>query len=353
MIALPGNPFGEHSLRPDEFHAELAGPGQDFYQTYFGALGAVIEEFERDARGWIRDIVYTVSGDGLLEAGVDLRAADPVTMIRNSALCIPHGARMRDRFLVPATLRAWFNEADLEVFATEFERTGLAGPLCYYRNIDASWHDLADQSGQPLTVPAFFLGADLDVGTWWGQEAIERAPEKITNWLGCRLLEGCGHWIQQERPDETNALSWISCEAYSAEPQEIEVRSVWGWTRSRKRVRRRGTVSSSPPRSLRRDRPGYGEGTDRIRSSKTIGARGTLARWSFSCRRSASEPNISNKAARIACGGLDEVRQIDEAGETKRLVSSVPRGPAPHGHPRQASNLGVGVRSGWPRERLI
>lgn len=206
LIALPGNPFGEHPLRPDDFHAELAGPGQDFYQTYFGTLGAVIDEFEQDARGWIRDIIYSVSGEGVVEAGVDWHAADPVTLIRNSALCIPHGARMRDRFVAPAKLPGWFTEGDLDVFAAEFERTGLAGPLCYYRNLDANWHDLADQAVNPLAVPAFFLGADLDVGTWWGEEATQRAPEKITTWLGSHLLEGCGHWLQQERPDETNAV---------------------------------------------------------------------------------------------------------------------------------------------------
>ncbi len=204
LIALPGSPFGEH--RPDDYHRELAGPGQDFYQTYFGTLGPIIDEFEADATGWIRDIVYSVSGEGMLEAGFDITAADPISLIRQSALCVPHGTRMRERFLTPARMPAWFNETDLAVFVEAFEGGGLAGPLSYYRNLDADWHDLESQRDQPLTVPAFFLGAEFDVATWWGAEAIARAGERMTDWRGSRVFERCGHWLQQERPDDTNAV---------------------------------------------------------------------------------------------------------------------------------------------------
>jgi pimeloyl-ACP methyl ester carboxylesterase len=51
-----------------------------------------------------------------------------------------------------------------------------------------------------------FLGAQYDVGTWWGAEAIARAREHIPNWLGSRILDGAGHWLQQERASETNAV---------------------------------------------------------------------------------------------------------------------------------------------------
>ena len=204
LIGLPGNPFGER--RPDEYHAELAGPGQDFYQTYFGTLGPVIDEFESDVRGWLRDIVYSVSGEGMQEAGFDVNAADAFTLIRGSALCIAHGTRMRDRFLTPQRLPAWFDEADLDFFTSEYERTGLAGPLSYYRNLDADWQDLAPHADRKLTVPAYFLGAEFDVATWWGAEALARVKEKVSDYRGSVIFERCGHWLQQERPEETNAV---------------------------------------------------------------------------------------------------------------------------------------------------
>lgn len=204
LIALPGNPFGERP--PHEIHTAISGPGQDFYQVYFSGLGAVIEEIEQDLRGWVRDLMWTVSGDSLAESGFSLAGADPVALIRESALCIRHGARMRDRFATPTHLPHWLTDADLDVFVSALEQGGFGGPLSYYRNLENDWHDLAPLVGKPLLAPAMFLGAEYDVATWWGAEAIARAPEVIPNWLGSRVLPGAGHWLQQERAEETNAV---------------------------------------------------------------------------------------------------------------------------------------------------
>jgi pimeloyl-ACP methyl ester carboxylesterase len=204
LIALPGSPFGER--RPDELHREVAGPGKDFYQTYFGTLGPIIDEIEADLRGWIRDIVWSVSGDFLGTTGIDFANTEPLEFIRMSALCIPHGALMRERFPAPPTMPAWFTARDLDFFVGEFERSGFAGPLNFYRNIDANWHDLAAVAQQPLTAPAMFLGAEYDVATVWGREAIRRAGERMPNYRGTRIFERCGHWIQQERAEDTNKV---------------------------------------------------------------------------------------------------------------------------------------------------
>lgn len=204
LIALPGSPFGER--RPVDLHREIAGPGMDFYQTYFGTLGAVIEEIEADLRGWIRDLVWGVSGEVMTAMGQPLPVDDPIPLIRASGLCIPHGAKMRDRFPAPAKQPDWFTEADLDYFVREFEGSGFSGPLSYYRNLDQDWQDLANIADRPLEVPAMFLGSDFDIATWWGAEAVARAAERIPNYLGSRMLQGMGHWIQQEQPDQTNAV---------------------------------------------------------------------------------------------------------------------------------------------------
>jgi epoxide hydrolase A/B len=204
LIALPGNPFGERS--PDQMHAAIAGPGRDFYQVYFSALGAIIDEIEHDLRAWVRDLMWTVSGDALAASGFTLAGMDPVELIRASALCVPHGQRMRERFASPAKMPAWLSDADLDVFVDALERGGFGGPLSYYRNLQNDWQDLAPLQGRPLEVPAMFLGAEYDVATWWGAEAIERAREVIPNWLGSRVLKGAGHWLQQERAAQTNAV---------------------------------------------------------------------------------------------------------------------------------------------------
>ena len=49
------------------------------------------------------------------------------------------------------------------------------------------------------------MGA-VEVATWWGQEAIARAEERCSDYRGTTILKGCGHWLQQERSAETNAV---------------------------------------------------------------------------------------------------------------------------------------------------
>lgn len=53
-------------------------------------------------------------------------------------------------------------------------------------------------------MPALFIGGEFDVATTWGWEAIEQALSHIPQYRGSRTLPGCGHWIQQERPEEVN-----------------------------------------------------------------------------------------------------------------------------------------------------
>jgi pimeloyl-ACP methyl ester carboxylesterase len=203
LIALPGNPFGECS--PREVHRRVAGPELEFYQEYFGTLGPVIDEIEGDLRGWVRDLMWTVSGDALAASGFTLSGGDPVALIRASALCLRPGDRMRDRFATPAHMPAWLSDADLDVFVDALQRGGFGGPLSYYRNLQDDWLDLAPLQERKLETPAMFLGAEYDVATWWGAEAIARAPEVSSNWMGSRILKGAGHWLQQERAEETNA----------------------------------------------------------------------------------------------------------------------------------------------------
>lgn len=207
LIALPGSPFGER--RPNDYHLELAGPGKVWYQDYFAAQDGIIREIEQDLRQWLLGLVYTVSGDALSVAmrGAGAQAViDPIEVIRNGPLCMPAGARLKDAFVYPDKMPAWLSDADLDFYAAEFMRSGFAGPLSYYHNIDNSWQDLASQADAPLTPPAMFIGGQYDVGTAWGAEAIERARERMPNYCGAHILPEMGHWIQQEAPGATNRL---------------------------------------------------------------------------------------------------------------------------------------------------
>ena len=117
---------------------------------------------------------------------------------------IPRGGQLRDRLIVPERLPAWLSEADLDYYAGEFERTGLTGGLNRYRNVDRDWEDFGAFVFTPIMVPALFIGGQYDGPTLWGARAIARFDQTLPNLRGSFILDGCGHWVQQERPDEVN-----------------------------------------------------------------------------------------------------------------------------------------------------
>lgn len=205
LIGLPGCPFGE--TRPRDYHIELAGPGRTFYQDYFSEQDAIITEIEQDLRRWFLGLTYTVSGEAAAQAvAAGQHPEDPIEALRYGPLCMANGARLDDAFVWPDTMPTWFTEEDLDFYVGEFERAGFSGGLAFYHNVDAGWEVLADVEQTPLTPPAMFVGGEYDIATAWGAEAIERADEKMPNYLGSHIITGAGHWIQQECPDETNRL---------------------------------------------------------------------------------------------------------------------------------------------------
>ena len=113
---------------------------------------------------------------------------------------------MIDLFAAPEGEMPWLPNADLDRYVAEFERTGVSGGLNCYRNIDRDWEDLAAFRHQPIGVPALFVGGEKDGPVIWGAAAIARFGETLPDLRGQHILSGCGHWTQQERPEEVNEL---------------------------------------------------------------------------------------------------------------------------------------------------
>ncbi|MFB4264882.1 alpha/beta fold hydrolase [Nonomuraea sp. GTA35] len=189
LLSVPYAPRGPH--RPTDAFAAMGGD-EEFYVGYFQAEGRAEAEIEPDVRGWLAGFYAALSGEG------------------QGAYFVPRGGRLRDRF-PQDTLPSWLTEADLDVYAGEFERTGLTGALNRYRNVDRDWEDLAAWDGAPITQPALFIGGALDASTTWMAGAIEAFPRTLPGLAGAHLLDGCGHWVQQERPEEVNRLviDWL------------------------------------------------------------------------------------------------------------------------------------------------
>ena len=101
---------------------------------------------------------------------------------------------------------AWLPEQDFQFYLSEFERTGLTGGFNRYRNITRDWYELAPWRFAPIVVPSLFIGGDKDGPTILGQGAIDRFDVNLPRLVRSEILTDCGHWVQQEKPDEVNEI---------------------------------------------------------------------------------------------------------------------------------------------------
>jgi pimeloyl-ACP methyl ester carboxylesterase len=93
--------------------------------------------------------------------------------------------------------------------ASELRNSGFRNPLNYYRNIDRNWELLAPWAGAVIRQPALFIAGKEDhvIRGPTGEKQLKELPSTVPGLKGIVLLDGAGHYIQQERPNEvTTAL---------------------------------------------------------------------------------------------------------------------------------------------------
>jgi pimeloyl-ACP methyl ester carboxylesterase len=103
----------------------------------------------------------------------------------------------------------WLPENELAVYSAEYERTGFQGGLQWYRSRTEGRYDSELQlfSGRTIDVPSMFIAGKSDWGTYQRPGNFERMQESAcTRMLGCHLIDGAGHWVQQEQPERVSAL---------------------------------------------------------------------------------------------------------------------------------------------------
>jgi len=111
----------------------------------------------------------------------------------------------------PAEIAAckWLTEPELGVYTEEYGRTGFQGALQAYRvfsdpELNA---ELRLYSGRTIDVPSLFIGGKSDWGTYAAPGALDLMTTKAaTKMAGVELIDGAGHWIQQEQPARLGAL---------------------------------------------------------------------------------------------------------------------------------------------------
>jgi epoxide hydrolase A/B len=160
----------------------------NFYWQYFQTPGVAEAEFERDPALTIRKVL----GRGV---------SDPAAMF------ITEGKGFLGNIGQVEKLPDWLSEADIAHFADAFRQSGFRGGLNWYRNLDRNWDLTAAWQGAQIHQPSLFLAGSRDsvITGLIGSKRVTELEKVLPNLRQKLIIDGAGHWVQQERPDEVNA----------------------------------------------------------------------------------------------------------------------------------------------------
>lgn len=161
----------------------------NFYWQYFQTPGVAESEFERDVGFSMRAIV----GRGF---------TDPA-----ASLFVEEGKGFLGDPAIPRALPDWISEDELSHFVETYRKSGFRGGFNWYRNIDRNWELTAPWHGAQIRQPSLFIAGSKDsvITGLIGAKRVGDMERVVPNLTRKLIIEGAGHWIQQERPAEVNA----------------------------------------------------------------------------------------------------------------------------------------------------
>ena len=156
-----------------------------FYMLYFQAPGVADADLGRDVATTMRRVL----GGRADDPPADLFGPDD-------------GRGFVERLPEPSALPDWLAVDELDQYITEFGRTGFTGALNWYRNLDRNWELMPDFADTKVTMPAAFIAGAAD------PVLMMTSPANMDGWVldlrATVLVEGAGHWVQQQQPDAVN-----------------------------------------------------------------------------------------------------------------------------------------------------
>jgi len=157
----------------------------NFYWQYFQKPGVAEAEFERDVAFTMRAVTFGVDSSLYLKDGFGF-LGDPA---------------------IERHLPDWISAADHAHVVETYRRTGFRGGLNWYRNIDRNWELTAPWHGAKIHQPSIFIAGARDsvVTSILGGKRVTEMERVLPSLKRKLIIEGAGHWIQQERPEDVNA----------------------------------------------------------------------------------------------------------------------------------------------------
>ena len=217
-----GAPIPRRAITDDELDAELAklNPPRKYYQNYQRTRGAN-DNMLRAPQGlhaFFRAYYHYKSADwkGNKPHPLKARTAEEMAQIptyyvmeRDKGMAETVAPMMPS----PSEIAAcrWLTEAEVDVYATEYARTEFTGALQGYRvrrgSDPKSQAELRTFSGRSIDVPSMFVAGTSDWGVYQTPGAVDSMrTTACTRMVGFHLVDGAGHWVQQEQPERVSSL---------------------------------------------------------------------------------------------------------------------------------------------------
>ena len=179
------------------FRKLFTDKGMFHYMVYFQTPGAAEAELEADVARSIRLFYTALAADAGASAWPANKSADQLLF---------------DGIPEPTLPRPWLTQDDIDYYTLQFQRSGFRGPLNRYRNFQTDSAFLKAQNKASIRQPSLFIHGDRDMVNHMYPDGPGAAmtPYVSDNHQSATLTD-CGHWTQQEKPDEVNRLllDWL------------------------------------------------------------------------------------------------------------------------------------------------
>jgi pimeloyl-ACP methyl ester carboxylesterase len=204
----------------DPVHRDLAALSRPrkHYQWYYSTRGANanMHRATQGVHDFLRGYYHHKSADWTANAPHPLKAwsADELARLPTYYMMdFDKGMAETVAEVMPSpeaiAANTWLPDNELKFYSGEYARTGFQGGLQWYRcgTSGAFNGELEVYSGRSIDVPSCFISGKQDWGIYQRPGVFETMQTKAcANMLGCHLIDGAGHWVQQEQPQEVARL---------------------------------------------------------------------------------------------------------------------------------------------------